>query len=51
MPVVRYKDKICHFAHIPKCSGSSVEFYLKRCGAYVAFLDISFVSSAKLSEQ
>lgn len=48
MPVVRYKDKICHFAHIPKCGGSSVEFYLKRSGAHVAFLDNSFVSSAKL---
>ena len=48
MPVVRYKDKICHFAHIPKCGGSSVEFYLKRIGAHVAFLDHSFLSSAKL---
>jgi len=45
MPVVRLQSKVCHFAHIPKCGGSSVEMYLHKIGASVGFLDNHFQSS------
>ena len=44
MPVVRLQNKICHFAHIPKCGGTSVETYFNQLGASVAFSDGKFVS-------
>ena len=44
MPIIKYKDKTLHFAHIPKCAGSSIESYIKRInGAELAFVDISYV--------
>jgi hypothetical protein len=46
MPIIRYKDKICHFAHIPKCGGSSIESYLMSIsGVKLGFLD-RFVRSS-----
>ena len=42
MPVVRCKNQICHFAHIPKCGGSSIEIYMRSLGANLAFLDTGF---------
>lgn len=33
MPIVRIKDKLVYFAHVPKCAGTAVEHYLhKRFG-------------------
>lgn len=29
MPIIKYKDVLLHFAHIPKCGGTSVERYAK----------------------
>jgi len=44
MPIIKYKDVTLHFAHIPKCGGSSVEEYVKGLnGAELAFVDISYV--------
>ena len=46
MPIIKYKDKTLHFAHIPKCAGSSIERYIKLInGAELAFVDISFVGN------
>lgn len=44
MPVVRAKDKLFYFAHVPKCGGSSVdEYLLSRFGKEnVGFLDSRF---------
>ena len=44
MPVVRLTNKICHFAHIPKCGGSSIESYFDNLGASMAFIDLQFLS-------
>ena len=43
MPIVRCNNQICHFAHIPKCGGSSIETYMSSLGANLAFLDSGFV--------
>jgi len=46
MPIIKYKDVTLHFAHIPKCAGSSIENYVKRInGAELAFVDISYVGN------
>lgn len=37
MPVFRLGKKLCYFAHIPKCGGSSVEAYLKERFGPVGF--------------
>ena len=43
MPIIKGHGKICHFAHIPKCAGSSVEHHFRQIGLDVGFLDTSFV--------
>jgi len=46
MPVIKYKDVILHFAHIPKCAGSSIEGYVNRIkGAELAFVDSNYVAN------
>lgn len=42
MPIIKYNGKICHFAHIPKCGGSSVEDYFIEIGAQTHFLGRDF---------
>ena len=43
MPIIKMNAKICHYAHIPKCGGSSVEVYLEKAGATIGFLDTRYV--------
>ena len=43
MPILRYKNKLAHFAHIPKCGGTSVEAYLMKVNIAVGFLDSYFM--------
>ena len=45
MPIVRCNNQICHFAHIPKCGGTSIESYMRSLGAKLAFLDNGFMSN------
>ena len=43
MPIIKYKEKIVHFAHIPKCAGTSIEQYLYSLnGVELAFIDGNF---------
>jgi hypothetical protein len=43
MPIVRFKNKIVYFSHIPKCGGTSVENFLKIItGTNLAFLNRNF---------
>lgn len=44
MPILRKNSKLCHFAHIPKCGGSSIELYCMKIGAKIAFWDNHYVS-------
>jgi len=46
MPIIKYKDVTLHFAHIPKCAGSSVEKYVKNIkGAELGFVDIAYAGN------
>jgi hypothetical protein len=46
MPIIKYKDVLLHFAHIPKCGGTSVERYVQGLnGVSIAFLDERYVAS------
>lgn len=46
MPVIKYKDVLLHFAHIPKCGGTSIERYVQGLnGVSLAFLDEQYVIS------
>ncbi|MQQ07215.1 hypothetical protein GFB49_01985 [Epibacterium sp. SM1979] len=50
MPVIKYKDVLLHFAHIPKCGGTSVERYVAGLNdVSMAFVDQLYV--AQPSEQ
>lgn len=42
MPMFRARDKLIYFAHVPKCAGTTIEFYLKEHFGTVAFLDPGF---------
>ncbi len=43
MPIVRAKERLVYFSHIPKCGGTSVENFLKVItGSGLAFLDRDF---------
>ncbi|MBT8154369.1 sulfotransferase family protein [Epibacterium ulvae] len=47
MPIIKYKDVILHFAHIPKCGGTSVERYIQGLKSVsIAFIDERYVSHA-----
>lgn len=47
MPVIKYKDVLLHFAHIPKCGGTSVERYVQGLNCVsMAFIDERYVSHA-----
>ena len=39
MPLVRNNNYLCHFAHVPKCGGTSIESYLVKNGMKLAFYD------------
>ena len=45
MPILYKNNTIGHFAHIPKCAGSSVENYCIKTGIKLAFFDNTFFSS------
>jgi len=46
MPIIKYKNVTLHFAHIPKCAGTSIEGYIKHInGAELAFVDMHYVAS------
>lgn len=42
MPVFRVNGKICFFAHVPKCAGSSVENYIKDRFGHIGMKDGHF---------
>lgn len=47
MPILKYKDVLLHFAHIPKCGGTSVERYAQNLDdVSIAMLDEVYVSNA-----
>lgn len=39
MPIFKANNLLCHFAHIPKCGGSSIESYCRKVGICIAFLN------------
>jgi len=46
MPIIKYKNVTLHFAHIPKCAGSSIEQYVRSIkGAELAFVDSNYVAN------
>lgn len=44
MPILFKENKFCHFAHIPKCGGISIEKYCRDIGLKIGFLDNYYVS-------
>ena len=42
MPLLYKNNVLCHFAHIPKCGGSSIENYCQSNGIKIAFIDRAF---------
>jgi hypothetical protein len=50
VPIVRLKNKIVYFSHIPKCGGTSVESFLKRITrANLSILDRNFDKNTKVN--
>ena len=47
MPILSNKNIICHFAHIPKCAGSSIEHYCENHNIKLAFLDRTYDIASK----
>jgi len=45
MPILFHRDRVSHFAHIPKCAGTSIEDYLISQGVKTFFLDRSYKHS------
>lgn len=39
MPLIRNNNYLCHFAHVPKCGGTSIESYLIKNGIKLALYD------------
>ncbi|MGV6848817.1 MAG: sulfotransferase family 2 domain-containing protein [Marinibacterium sp.] len=46
MPIARVAGKLIHFAHVPRCAGTSVELYLERRFGPLAFRDPAFGDGA-----
>ena len=44
MPILRHREKLILFTHVPKCAGQSIEQYCESVGISVAFLDNSYKS-------
>ena len=44
MPILKKNKTICHFAHIPKCGGTSIEAYCVSIGISIAFLDTNHLA-------
>ena len=42
MPLLYKNNVLCHFAHIPKCGGSSIENYCQSNDIKIAFIDRTF---------
>ena len=50
LPIVRFKNKIVYFSHIPKCGGTSVENFLQIItGTNLSFMDRDFYNNKKTS--
>lgn len=47
MPVFRIGEKLCYFAHAPKCGGSSVDIYLEERFGPLGFHDNNFTRHEK----
>ena len=47
MPVFRIGEKLCYFAHVPKCGGSSVDIYLEERFGTLGFHDSEFTGHEK----
>lgn len=45
LPILHKNNVLCHFAHIPKCAGSSIENYCQSVGINIAFIDRAFIAS------
>ncbi|MGV0876865.1 sulfotransferase family 2 domain-containing protein [Martelella sp. FLE1502] len=44
MPILRFRDRVFLFVHIPKCGGVSIERYCFESGIKIAFLDNAYFS-------
>ena len=44
MPIIRFRDNLIHYAHIPKCGGHSLEIYLQGINEVeLGFFDWSYI--------
>ena len=39
MPIITIRERMIHFAHVPKCAGTSVTTYLKNVSDSISFVD------------
>ncbi|MEZ5771801.1 MAG: sulfotransferase family 2 domain-containing protein [Defluviimonas denitrificans] len=49
MPIFRIGDRLHYYAHVPKCAGTSVEFYLAKRFGQLAFENRRFLSDPEPS--